>query len=302
MKKWQWILVINFVVLIILWLAADIIFTLNLSKLGFYIRPEWRTFSQLHQLSTYDDFRKTRTLRHSLVENTDKKPIMLFGCSFAYGYSLGDNQTFAYKLSKLTNRSVYNYSDNNLGIQYMPYIIDNYLDDSIQPEYIIYVLIEDHYNRLYRAIWGTTEPVVDARYELKKGELKVVRPKWKFRHIFPLERFFSHKLTYWLRQHSDDEKTIAFGNKHFELAQKIIKKKYPNAKIIIIPFVQRDFENSFYFRHKLDLNPDDFSVARTDDLVGRPLNHEEDFAIDHNHPSEHAWDLVTPALVKKFNM
>ena len=49
-------------------------------------------------------------------ENFKNPPILLFGCSFAYGEYLAQNQTFSYKLSKLLNSPVYNRAIPGFGV------------------------------------------------------------------------------------------------------------------------------------------------------------------------------------------
>lgn len=292
-------ILVNLVLFICLWFLADFAFTCYLLHKCDDFTLDLDTFKSVHNLKTYDEFRKFRPLRHVLAENPTKKPIMLFGCSFAFGYSLSPEETFAYKLSKLTNRSVYNYSDNNLGIQYFPYILKNYADKNIQPEYIIYVLIEDHYNRLYRTTFGVTEPIVDVKYTILNDELSEVKPKRNYIYAFPLQRFLATKYNYLVRYESDPKPTVEYGDMHFKLARKIAKKKYPNAKIVILKYF--DDKDYFYFKEKMKIDKD-VIIINTKDLVGRDLNHEEDFAKDKHHPSGHAWDLITPALVKKLGL
>lgn len=49
----------------------------------------------------------------------DKKPIIIFGCSFAYGAMLNEEQKIHTKLSKLLKRNIYNFGQCGAGIQFM---------------------------------------------------------------------------------------------------------------------------------------------------------------------------------------
>lgn len=53
-----------------------------------------------------------------------KEPIAVFGCSYAYGYKLKEEQSFGYKLSEYTKRPVYNRAYSGLGIQHMLYQLE----------------------------------------------------------------------------------------------------------------------------------------------------------------------------------
>ena len=85
-------------------------------------------------------------------DNT-KKPILIFGCSFANGSTfLEDKQAPAHKLSKLTKRNVYNFAMNGCGLQHMLYItqhcLEKYMTQNEKPEFAIYFYIPNHLQRL----------------------------------------------------------------------------------------------------------------------------------------------------------
>lgn len=78
------------------------------------------------KLQTFNDTYEQRNYfsdenRYKTVGSKNKKPVVIFGCSFAYGEYLNDNQTFGYKLSKQTGRTVYNfaYSGGDLLIRFI---------------------------------------------------------------------------------------------------------------------------------------------------------------------------------------
>lgn len=72
------------------------------------------------KLQTFNDTYEQRNYfsvenRYKTVGSKNKKPVVIFGCSFAYGEYLKDNQTFGYKLSKQTGRTVYNFAYSGWG-------------------------------------------------------------------------------------------------------------------------------------------------------------------------------------------
>ena len=71
------------------------------------------------------DFNTTIYRNSFISEKTDKKPVIWFGCSFAEGAGLEDNQTPCYKISQLTGRSCINRSKGATGTQFMYYQLLN---------------------------------------------------------------------------------------------------------------------------------------------------------------------------------
>lgn len=51
------------------------------------------------------------------------------------------------------------------------------------------------------------------------------------------------------------------------------------------------------------INKQKFIIVKSSDLIGRKYKYDsEDTVEDSYHPSEYAWDLLTPKLVEKFNL
>ena len=69
--------------------------------------------------------------------NYKKKPIILFGCSYAYGYQLEREQTLTYKLAQNAKIPVYNRAFTGWGIQHMLYQskIEKLYEILPEPEY-----------------------------------------------------------------------------------------------------------------------------------------------------------------------
>ncbi len=243
-------------------------------------------------------------------ENTGKNPILIFGCSFGYGYLLNDEQSFSYKLSKYTGRSVYNRSISSLGIQYFPYIMEHYnLEKEIKnPEYIIYVMINNHVYRLYRQIMNTTEPYLDIMYKIdiiggKTGLKEITLPKkFKYIYFFPIIRDFNVRLIGFLFGKSDKDRNFDFTKLHFLEAQKIVKKKFPNAKIIILLY--EEDSNCPYLETPRwqELKKEGFIVINSYELTNVHLYEDKYKILNDPHPNEKAWDIIVPALTKRLNL
>ena len=80
-----------------------------------------------------------------------KQPVMLIGCSYAYGHGLKYKKTFAAKLSNIMKRDIYNLSEIGSGPIDILISLDyskHFYDIKIPPEYIIYVYMYHHPNRI----------------------------------------------------------------------------------------------------------------------------------------------------------
>ena len=99
---------------------------------------------------------KTRKFIQPLDYSPDKRPIVVMGCSFANGFGLEQKDTLAYKIQKFTKRQTFNYSKNGHGIQHVLYKIQNsnfFNEINPDPEYVIYVFMDDHLRRMYKEIF-----------------------------------------------------------------------------------------------------------------------------------------------------
>ena len=120
------------------------------------------------------------------------KPIVIFGCSYAYGSDLLENQIFSYKLGTLTNRTVYNRALGGLGIQHMLYQLKNedFYKIIPHPECIIYVFIWSHYTRMFTPVCVFCEPSYTVFYKQNRKKEFIE----KKRGFFTNRVIFQHSL------------------------------------------------------------------------------------------------------------
>ena len=122
-------------------------------------------------------------LREPIVKNTKKLPVVLFGCSVTYGFSLDANNNFSSILSKVANRTVYNLSYNEWSPAHMLKLLKENRNKNLffiqNPEYVIYTIIKDHKRRLvFYQGWGYDSQLY-LRYQIgKNNELYPVQRKY----------------------------------------------------------------------------------------------------------------------------
>lgn len=236
--------------------------------------------------------------------STEKRPILIFGCSFGYGFLLSPEQSFSYKLSEYTKRSVYNRSVSSLGIQYFPYILEHYnLENEVKnPEYIIFVLIDNHLYRLYREIMGIDEPYVDILYKSDKNVLKERTLPYAFLFKSAIIRYLN-VISVWNNYlHKSNDETFDFMKQHFFKAKNLAHEKFPDAKIVI--FHYEDNSDSWLLNTKRwkELEDEGFIIINSYNITGVHL-YEEQYKIKNDvHPNEKAWDLIVPKLTQRLKL
>ena len=101
----------------------------------FYIKEKIATIDELKTIFDFvfcrfkyptESFYQTKFFRSPAgLEYKDKPSIVLFGCSYAYGQNLENEETLSYQLSRYLKRTVYNFALCGGGLQDILHIIRN---------------------------------------------------------------------------------------------------------------------------------------------------------------------------------
>lgn len=233
--------------------------------------------------------------RFKTVEGKEfkKKPIIVLGCSFAYG-------SFSNKLSLSSKRPVYNYSLPGKGFQNALYILQNKLYDKNidNPEYIIYVMMSDHIRRMYSSVCMGDFVGYPFYSFNKKGELVMkydYYPVYRQFYVF----YYLNNIFYnfFLRNHYDLHNK--YVNAYFMEMNKSLKEIYPNIKFVILIYGDKsNFGLDMSFLEKNGL-----IVLQTNEITGVDiLSSEYQISDTDLHPNEEAWEIIIPALIKELNL
>ncbi len=273
----------------------------------------------------YRYFRKVRHLKHFFKDydfldfkgNKEDKSIILFGCSFAYGAFLEDSDTFAYKLSMQTGRTVYKRALCTMGFGQMLYLSEsetlyNSLND--KPEYAIYVYIPDHLFRSCHYKYGVSSDYGDnyyLSYVLKSGKLEEKTPFINYLNSMSIFHDISKNIFCSYKNYATNEKeNFDFIKAHFTKAKNNLQKVYPNLKFVIIKYAFNDNNPDFYdkdsseyanmisFNSKRwkELEDEGFIVLDVKKLTGIDVN-DEKYQLPDKHPNAKAWDIITPKVI-----
>lgn len=267
---------------------------------------------QKFKILSGSEFRRT-----SWHDNYTKAPLLIFGCSYAYGFLLNDNQTIHYKLSNLTKRNVFNFALCACGIQHMLYIINQNFFHILNnfnitsyppPEYAIFVYIPSHLKRLQSDIFPGIESIkgINLKYNIKNNKLVL--------EDYPSNFLYKTFLVKFLHLMSDRKKelnTVKYKYDSFMLANEIfleckrlLENQFPDIKFVILNYQTEGDESNLELNFMFDvLKKEGFIVINSSDLINRKFEfNSSDTVKDGYHPSEYAWDILLPALSKKLNL
>lgn len=283
------IVVINIVAVIIIYFVCKYFILCCMCKpteknfwvsIGDFLCPNYEKF--------YQRFPKD-TPPPSLIEiKNDKKPIVIFGCSFADGVFLKDEDKFSYRLYEATERNVYNKAMVGQGLQYMLYQLENekFYQEFPEPEYVIYVYINDQLRRLYKEC----APMMKSPfYKIgKNGKLKKINNP--FYYSFPM------LCIRYMEQVPENDETYSFLRQHFIYAKELADKHWKNAKWILILYEETPVK---YFE---ELKKYGYTVVVLKDLVPDDFYTNLKYRISETdpHPSKEAWLTITPNFVAKY--
>ena len=239
--------------------------------------------------------------------NYKKKPMIIFGCSYAYGYQLEREQTLTYKLAENAKIPVYNRAFTGWGIQHMLYQskIEKLYEILPEPEYVMYVFMNDHIRRLYLlsfSSWNILAEEFNLRYKEKDDKLIEIKNTNGF--LNQIKRlYFVNKIQHALTNkrmldNKNREKRYDFAIKHFVEAKQEMQKHWGNTKFVVL-FYDKIVDEK-YLQNELTKNG--FIVLDANKLTNEDLATKKYLTQDKLHPNEKAWDLLTPKIIKELNL
>ena len=249
---------------------------------------------------------KTNLTRKPEGLNYTKRPIVIFGCSYAYGLNLNNEQTFSYKLSHLTKRPVYNRAVSGWGFQHMLNQVrqDKFYVDVPEPEYAIYVMMNDHFRRLYIPTFMSINLLYEdyyLRYEIKDGKLIIKKEKNAFFEFIQrlyitqkIEHFYINNI---LLKPNNYNQYFPFAVKHLVESKKEMEKHWNKTKYVIVLY--QTFPHDDLFIKKLKEN--DFIVISLKYDYNLNLDLPQYTKSDYKKKKK-AWDLLTNKIIESLNL
>lgn len=289
--KFFYKIIINIIIILLIYILFKFVSLVVLVRRDSPVLKDAITYArQLLFQGNYKKLYKEHNFVPPVIPDTsNKKPIIIFGCSYAEGRSIKPleyEEKFSYRLYQATNRPVYNRAFESQGLQYMLYQLEdeNFYKEIPEPEYIVYVYIKDHQRRLYQECCPWNKSLFYK--ENHSGQLVRVKNPLVYTYPFALCRIMK-KINY---------KNYNFLKKHFIYAKSLSDKHWKNTKWIILLYDEKNTDN---FE---ELKKHGFEIVLASDLT------QEDFLTDikyriseHDpHPTKEAWELLTPLFADKY--
>lgn len=231
--------------------------------------------------------------------NYQKPSILIYGCSYAYGAALKDNEHLGYLLSEYLKCPVYNYALEARGIQHALYIIKHQNQILPPPKYAILVYIDDHIRRLYMTCMKI-DPYYFLDYEEKNGMLVEKKDKLA---IIKNTLIYKHIISDWVFPQISDEVKFKKLNMYLKEIQQELKTKYPDIKLIFLIYSRSYKINSKQYLKLTDdmlqqIRNEGIEVIDLENIFGTKLYDDKYRGVQY-HPSKEAWELIVPELSKK---
>ncbi len=249
------------------------------------------------------------------VMNPDSKmdSIIIFGCSYAYGYVFPNEQTISYVMSKYSKRPIYNRAINSTGIQHVIYQLRDeniYKAVKTKPKYVFYVLMDytGHFERLY---YTSMPSIIDNNYyftyKQKGNELVERKPFLNLYYNFAIIRHIQNKLilnwvnyNYWTKS---NKKLFNFFILHFKTINKLIKSNWGESEDSEFPkLIILTFEHTKKYMWENELKKEGIDVIDIADTIGV----HELYKLSKGyfepevspHPNGKVWEELIPELKK----
>ena len=274
----------------------------NLKKIKIcgYHRYFWLEHSSFNQ--TYELLKKR--LRQPVGMEYNSRPILLMGCSFAYGYHLPEKDNLQSQLSYLLKKPVYNRAyELWWGLQTMLFQSrrEDFYQEIPNPEFVVYVLIRDYIVRINSAYINTFHRYPHLHYKLKDDKDKVIITTVmgiydNFSFLYNL--FMFKKCTIFHSMLVSEQESFDLMKHFFIQTKKEYDKHWKNYKFIILVYEENQGVREYFERVDWKtLEKEGFIVVTTSQLIGRVLDlHEDVLQEDNYHPSSLAWKIIAPPL------
>lgn len=241
------------------------------------------------------------------IKYSDKKPIVIFGCSIGHGSYLENHQTFSYKLSNELKCPVYNRSIPGGGIQHMYFqTTSNDFYKYVPPsDTIIYVLIEDQIRRMMINYFSVLDLSIMLHYSIKNNKLVVDNYNNYYLNFLKslyiskaINHIYANNFT---KDKANSEKIANMVLLYLKESKKELETHW-NKKIKFYVLMYDNLEILHKNEIKKKLEENGFIVTSTSELTNENLLSEKYLMLDNYHPTEAAWDLLTPKIIEKFGL
>ncbi len=231
------------------------------------------------------------------------EPIVVFGCSFAHGQFLDYNQTFSYKLAHILKRPVYNraFPGRGLGFMYLQSTSYNFYTAVPPSDTVIYVLIKDHYKRLLSNFIDILDTYMIEHF-YKKDDTLVLDGSNYLKNIiissYTYKLLNSKYINWYLNNKKYEEELTNLAVFYFIKTRENLEKRW-NKKIDFIIVYYDNYPILYKETLFKKLEENNFKIIDTGKVTDINLSSPEYISQSNLHPTEKAWDVLTPIIAKE---
>lgn len=232
-----------------------------------------------------------------------KNPIIIYGCSVAYGFGLDKEQTFSYKLSEYTKRPVYNFGAPSRGLQHALFLLQNDEKIDVDPDFVFYVFINDHTRRMF-VDCNRVDNVKYLTYKIENGKLKMNTNKYALTERLYLFNSIKNGIYYSFRT-IFDKKIYEMTKLYFLAIKNEVSIKYPKAEFIVIDY-DNSYRNYLTEERVKDLQKNGIKVISLNRIFNNKFKMDE-YRLPKEkdifkHPNSKAWDIIVKYISKEFKL
>lgn len=241
------------------------------------------------------------------IKYKNKKPIVIFGCSYAFGQHLNQEQIFSAKLSNLLKKPVYNRAMSGGSFQnmYMQTISPIFYEDVPKTDTVIYVMISDHYRRILIRYFDILDIHILPHFSQKNNKLYQYNYKnnlLNFIYSLYTVKYFNHiNAEKFINNPKNADKLTDLSVLYFTESKKELEKHWNN-KVNFYIILYEDWEIAYKDKLTKKLENEGFTVISTKDLTDEDLRIEKWQFQDNHHPTEAAWNMLTPKIIERLNL
>ena len=234
-----------------------------------------------------------RNIRYPVVMNSSKRPILISGCSYAYGFLIPEKECLHYILAHKTNRTVSNIGiTGGCPIETLYYfrhkdLLAKQMNNNFDIEYHIYVFFEGQKNRLFI---DNSSCVQQYKIDKKTKEITFLPDKFIY-HLFMYLEYKQLKEMFIPKEEQDE-----VYNLFMRAIYKEQKKIFPNSKMVIFSYTKED-DNALKGLEKEEIQIINLGEETTIDWKSGRYQ-----AIDRSHPNGLLWEEAAKILQRKLNL
>ncbi|MBQ2644255.1 hypothetical protein IJG14_01615 [bacterium] len=308
LKKIISIILFNIIAIVTLWFISDVCLYITSLKLNnqlsfqnlkkFYKKPNNPYY--VNDFFCIDNNSEYRS-RKPVGLQYKSPPILLFGCSYAYGSYLGDNQNFGHKLSNQIQVPVFNRAIPGCSLQHMYYQTTTleFYKSVLKCDTVVYVIISDHFRRMLGEVFNIYENSFYMHYKYKNRIFIMDNYKDFFaifyKYNYTLRAIRKIYYYFYLKNPKNYDKITDEALAYFIKTRENLENHWHNKiNFVVLFYGSCIYEN--ILMNKLKENK--FIIISTNDLTKEDI-YSRKYKFSDNHPNEAAWDLLTPLFVQK---